>query len=259
MPSLANRNDHSGRSVSACQRAFNHIRSRHAFPAPSQPPAASQNMSTVPKPRKRPSASDLSTPSHVPTGFSSFPSVNNPPPAHGLPAVSLSPGRKAGKKRGRPSKAEHELRAAEAAARGETYPPPKKIRAPKAPIEHGESTATTGASGDGEAPGGSGASEAMKSPPNLKPQIEPQSALVATANAANQMGESSAPGTQDAQPSASESLLADLQEHAAQTDTKATEATQQQSTGQASAAQVETYPTRQNEPYQTPYQQTSGV
>lgn len=38
---------------------------------------------------------------------------------------------KKGKKRGRPSKAEYEERAALAAARGEVYPPPKKLKAPK--------------------------------------------------------------------------------------------------------------------------------
>ena len=39
------------------------------------------------------------------------------------------------KKRGRPSKAEHELRVAEAAARGEVYPPPKKAKTPRQSTE----------------------------------------------------------------------------------------------------------------------------
>ena len=47
------------------------------------------------------------------------------------------PTRESRKKRGRPSKAEQELRAAEAAARGESYPPLKKTRTPRLPVDQG--------------------------------------------------------------------------------------------------------------------------
>lgn len=39
------------------------------------------------------------------------------------------------KKRGRPSKAEQEIRAARAAERGEIYPPPKKVKTPRPSME----------------------------------------------------------------------------------------------------------------------------
>ena len=134
----------SGRPLSACQRAIGRLRERHNFPPLARPPGMPENIAPPPKQRKRQSAGDLSTPSQVATQFTSFPSVNNPSPGQGL----QSPGGKMGKKRGRPSKADHELRAMEAAARGEPYPPPKKARPPKPPADQGGLIATAGASGD---------------------------------------------------------------------------------------------------------------
>ena len=237
------------------------MRTRHGFAVPSRPPGAPETIIAPSKPpRKRPSASDLSMPNQVAPGFSSFPSVNNPSPAHGLPSAVQSPGIKPNKKRGRPSKAEHELRAAEAAARGEPYPPPKKVRAPKTPADQGDPTISVGAPGAGEAPGSSGAPGSRKSPPAMRELKDPQSTLEATANAANELGQSSqavVTETQPAEQGGSESLLAGLQEHAARADKKSTETnpTEQQ---QPTAA-VEPHPASHKEPYQTPYQQTSSV
>ena len=67
---------------------------------------------------------------------STFPSVNAPSPSGSL-AFPLIPGTSTGepprKKRGRPSKEEFDKRVAEAAQRGETYPPPSRKRKPPRP------------------------------------------------------------------------------------------------------------------------------
>ena len=225
------------------------------------------------KPRKRPTTSDLSTPSQPTPGFSSFPSVNNPSPAYGVPTAT-SPGGKAQKKRGRPSKAEHELRAAEAAARGEVYPPPKKIKTPKTPAEEGSiAAATAGTTSDSAVPGSTGSPEIKKRPPKPKIPKESKSGLEATASAASELSQISqapAPETQATGLDPSQSLLAGLQEHAARTEANPPEqeqsTTQAQTTSEAQptpqtehhhATQNEPYSSTQNEPYQTPYQPTN--
>ena len=244
--------------MSACQRAFTRIRSRHGFAAPPRPLGAPESTVPVAKPRKRPSAGDLSTPSHVAPGFSSFPSVNNPSPAHGLPSVIHSPGGRSQKKRGRPSKAEHELRAAEAAARGEPYPPPKKTRIPKVPADQGSSM-----TGEGGNFGASVPFESQRGTPKAILPHESQIALEAAAGAASDMGQPQQAPAMESQSEAlspSENLVAGLQEHAVRASTSPTEAkpTEEQLTPQVptstSTAQVEPFPRTQNEPYQTPYQ-----
>lgn len=70
---------------------------------------------------------------------SDFSSVNAPYSSQYLPApASMSEPQR--KKRGRPSKAEHEIRVAEYAARGETYPAPRKSKTPR---QSGEGLAPT--------------------------------------------------------------------------------------------------------------------
>ena len=222
----------------------------------------------VPKPRKRPSAGDLSTPSHVAPGFSSFPSVNHPSPAHGLPSVTHSPGGKSQKKRGRPSKAEHELRAAEAAARGEPYPPPKKIRTPSPPVDLGSSMVSMDAPSEGGSLGAFVYPGTPKGTPKAILSHESQTAFEAPAGTANEIGHLPQAPAAESQNKAllpSENLLAGLQEHAVHADTNATEAKLSEEKPTAlvptstSTAQVETFARTQNEPYKTPYQQISSV
>ncbi|KAL8794888.1 MAG: hypothetical protein Q9195_002600 [Heterodermia aff. obscurata] len=259
-----------GRSLSACQRAFTRLRSRQGFLAPMRPPGAPEQQTLpLPKPRKRTPAGDLSTPSHATTpGFSSFPSVNSPSPAHGLPNVTTVGG-KLQKKRGRPSKAEFDLKVAEAAARGEVYPPPKKIKTPKTPAEEGGAAAILGAPDDGGLPSNPTLFDVKKGTPKVKTAKVPQSALEATASAANALGQSSGavgPDTQSTEIAPPESHSASRQEHPAQSETSPNEQQQQQQQQQPTqqgeplpTAQNESFPTTQNEPYQTPYQQASSA
>lgn len=248
-------NSCAGRSLSACQRAFTRLRTRQGFLAPMRPPGAPEQQSLpLPKPRKRTSAGDLSTPSHATPGFSSFPSVNSPNPAHGLPNVT-NVGGKLQKKRGRPSKAEYDLKVAEAAARGEVYPPPKKIKTPKTPADEGVAPTILGAPDDAGLPSNSTLSEVKKGTPKAKAAKAPQTTLEATASAANALGQSSraaGPETQSTEMGPPENLSASLQEHAAQAETNPNE--QQKPT-----AQGEPFPTAQKESYQTPYQQASSA
>ena len=260
-----------GRSLSACQRAFTRLRSRQGFLAPMRPPGAPEQQSLpLPKPRKRTSAGDLSTPSNTTPGFSSFPSVNSPSPAHGLPNVTTGGG-KLQKKRGRPSKAEYDLKVAEAAARGEVYPPPKKIKTPKTPADEAVAAAILGAPDDGGLPSNSTPFDVKKTTPKTKAANAPQTALEATASAANALGQSSraaGPETQSTEMAPPESRSPRTQEHTAQSETNPNE--QQQSTPQGEPlpkaqnepfpkAQNDPFPKAQNEPYQTPYQQASSA
>ena len=59
-----------------------------------------------------------------------FPSVNG-----GQEHLQLGEDGRPKKKRGRPSKEEHEQRVAEAALRGEVYPPPKKAKTPRPSLD----------------------------------------------------------------------------------------------------------------------------
>lgn len=261
LSSWADMNAYVGRSLSACQRAFTRLRTRQEMGAAMRPQGAPEQFLPLSRPKKRTSAGDLSTPSHPAPGFSSFPSVNNPSPAHGLPSNVSTPGGKPQKKRGRPSKAEYELKVAEAAARGEVYPPPKKIKTPKTAGEEGASLIATGAQDEGSAPSNPAPSETRKRLPKAKAPKEHQPTLQATANAANALGQQSEVPvleTQSTEPGHSESLLAGLQEHAARTETNPTDQQQEQQE-QQHPSQIQPFPTTQNEPYQTPYQQTSSV
>ncbi len=179
---------------------------------------------------------------------STFPSVNAPSPS-GSFAFQAVPGTSTGepprKKRGRPSKEEFDKRVAEAAQRGETYPPPRKRKPPRPSTEsivHDPLSLPgpdeTGAAIEGE--GSAGKKKARKPkaiptvsepPPNVtEGHLVPESTntnrvLEATASAADHMqiimGEptrSTIPETQASDFPAREGLLAGMREHAARSE-----------------------------------------
>lgn len=136
------------------------------------------------------------------------------------------------KKRGRPSKAEHEAKVAEAAARGEEYQPPlKRKKTPRQSLQGAlnagiatPGTAEAGAAGEGSI-GKKNARKPKTAPKEASsPALEPTArslALKATAHAANQMQneeetpvKSTIPETQASEVEARESFLAEMREHA---------------------------------------------
>lgn len=152
-----------------------------------------------------------------------------------------------GKKRGRPSKAEYEVKAREAAERGEPWPPPKKIKTPRPSIEGGNLldeaiNDRSGAAGTGDGAADLSASPGTKKKVPRKPkaaqsgpmEVPPRTssvaasrslALEAAASAAEQMQIEypKGPETQASDFAASESLVAGMQAQAAQMDTKLNE------------------------------------
>ncbi|KAF1961278.1 hypothetical protein CC80DRAFT_577605 [Byssothecium circinans] len=124
-----------GRSLRSCQMAYSEIAATYSTadyrrpPAPLPPPIMHPGAAELPK--KRPHQPETSTP---------IGRLLQPRPPHSYPgefvgggpayATAMSPvGEPANKKkRGRPTKAEAQQRAQEAAARGEVYPPPRKAR-----------------------------------------------------------------------------------------------------------------------------------
>ena len=116
--------------------------------APSIPP----QVPAAPKPKRKRPSSDLMQPlkgemslqPHQQYQFAPINDPNNPATFQPAPFPQGEASDKAGKKRGRPSKAERELREAEAAARGEVYQPTK--RKPKTPRPSAEGAA--GAEGE---------------------------------------------------------------------------------------------------------------
>lgn len=80
--------------------------------------------------------------------------------------LQMTPGSEAGqpprKKRGRPSRAEIEARAAAAAARGEPYPPVKTPRTPKAAKKAGRASVGAGAAADASDPAVAAAGSVVK-------------------------------------------------------------------------------------------------
>ena len=93
------------------------------------------------------------------------------------------------KKRGRPSKAEQEIRAARAAERGEIYPPPKKVKTPRPSVEGGAPVAvmTTPPTTEAPSPGMSSTDKRKRGRPG---KVQPEASklsLEATAHAVEQM------------------------------------------------------------------------
>jgi len=199
------------------------------YPASYQPAGRPDYQAPPPKPKKRPvPSSDVSTTADrtIQPRVSSFAAVNDPNDHPAFPSTPASTGEPPPnkKKRGRPSKAEHEIRAVEAAARGEPYPPPKKTRTPRHSAEGAAPTAnifTPILAG----PGGVGESSTGRKP--ARPKRPKQAAarnpsLEATAHAADQMrteiGEdigSTVPETQPPTQLGPGNLIIELQEHAA--------------------------------------------
>ena len=136
------------------------------------------------------------------------------------------------KKRGRPSKAEHEIRAAQAAERGEIYPPPKKFKTPRPSIEGGAPVAvmTTPLTTEALSPGTTSSDKKKRrGRPKQHPEVSKLS-LEATAHAVEQMQaeagevpEQSVPETQAPEYTSPYHTLAEMQEYADREDTRMTE------------------------------------
>ncbi len=237
--------------MSACQKAYEHLLSNPSTHFPiSLRPTVNPEPKGTPKQRKRqyPSGDGpMAVDRIIQPRISDFSSVNEPfhPPAAAPPAAG--PGEPPKKKRGRPSKAEYEIRMAEYAARGEPLPPPRKPKTPKRSTERHAPTATMFT----PTPGGTGEGGSLMTPtavdagsvagthPAARPPPRPDTAdpgtrnlaLEATALAAEQTRPASGPTTEPAADSKAgvqtdhlegapelgphEALMAQMQEHAA--------------------------------------------
>ncbi|KAL8705011.1 MAG: hypothetical protein Q9201_001856 [Fulgogasparrea decipioides] len=105
---------------------------------PLQPLAPVPQPSPSTKSRKRPAATgepSLGPNRELQPRTPGFATVNEPIESTAYPIGLAESGDQRKKKRGRPSKAEAELKAAEFAARGQPYPPPRKSKNPKPPSE----------------------------------------------------------------------------------------------------------------------------
>ncbi|KAL8782876.1 MAG: hypothetical protein Q9213_005053 [Squamulea squamosa] len=168
-----------GRSVSACQKAFDSLYAR-VFQIPLQPLGPAPLPSPSARQRKRPAAigeGPIGLNRELQPRGPGFATVNEPPELTAYPPGLADPGDQRKKKRGRPSKAEVEIKAAEYAARGEPYPPPRKSKNPKLSLEGASPASTMGPSimftPVTMGPGGSeGASSGKKRATKAKPQQE---------------------------------------------------------------------------------------
>ncbi|KAL8879974.1 MAG: hypothetical protein Q9198_002523 [Flavoplaca austrocitrina] len=137
-----------GRSVTACQKAFDSLYAR-VFQIPLQPLGPAPLPSPSPRQRRRPvatAANPMTLSRELQPRGSGFATINDPPETTAYPVALADPGDQRKKKRGRPSKAEVEIKAAEYAARGEPYPPPRKPKNPKLSMEGGTTTGSMGSS-----------------------------------------------------------------------------------------------------------------
>ena len=184
---------------------------------------------------------------------STFPSVNAPSPSGSL-AFQTVPGTSTGepprKKRGRPSKEEFDKRVAEAAQRGETYPPPSRKRKPPRPSMEGianDPVSTPGTNESAAAIEGEGSASKKKARKpkaslamnevlsnvaegRLVPESTDSKAFQATASPADRMQgvmneptRSTIPETQASGFPAGESLLEGMREHAARAEPETTQ------------------------------------
>ncbi|KAL8872672.1 MAG: hypothetical protein Q9174_001735 [Haloplaca sp. 1 TL-2023] len=135
-----------GRSVSQCQKAYESLLSR-MYQIPPQPlgpilqPSPSSALS-----RKRPTVggdSSMGPNRELQPRTPVFSTVNDPVESPAYPPGLTDSGDQRKKKRGRPSKAEAEVKAAEYAARGEPYPPPRKSKQSKTSAEGPTTMAST--------------------------------------------------------------------------------------------------------------------
>jgi len=199
------------------------------YPTSYQTLGRPEYQATPPKPRKRPVPSgDVSTTADrtIQPRVPSFAAINDPNDPSNFTSAPVGTGEppKKKKKRGRPSKAEHEIRAAEAAARGEPYPPPKKPRTPRPSAQGAVPTVnifTPVVAGPAEVVEGSTAKRSAR-PKKTKQGASRNTSLEATTNTVDQMqpefgaaSGSTAPETQAPSQLEPENLLVGLQEHAA--------------------------------------------
>lgn len=128
--------------MSACQKAYNHLlgltHPSTGYPVPYRPTNYAEQKPLMVKPKKRPYGSDgsMAVDRIIQPRTSEFSAVNEnyQSPLH--PAAPNPGGEPPKKKRGRPSKAEYEVRVAEYAARGEPYPAPRKSKASRHSTEN---------------------------------------------------------------------------------------------------------------------------
>lgn len=127
--------------MSACQKAYDHLLSLPhpptVYPVPYRPTNYAEPKPPMVKPKKRHYGSDgsMAVDRIIQPRTSEFSAVNETyhSPLH--PAAPSPGGEPLKKKRGRPSKAEYEVRVAEYAARGEPYPAPRKSKASRRSTE----------------------------------------------------------------------------------------------------------------------------
>ena len=224
-------------------------------PALIPPPSSYERQTSVPKSRKRRPAhgEDLFTPTDGTNQSQRFATINTLGD-HAVSRAAASPFHSTGeppqKKRGRPNKEEHERRVREAAERGETYPPPKKIRTQRPSLEGTVEGVTTPSmthepfwsNQEAKKPQGAPASE------SLAPEIPVRtSSLEVIASAAGQTSTEIIEATRSTVTESSpsdfpprESLLTGMQEYAAIIDQAEPDA------GKTSAS-LETVPASQSE------------
>ena len=244
-----------GRSVSACMRAYDLLKKAAAGPSTFLPPAVSfEQQPPIAKPKKKRAApgEGPSAPADPTLQAQPFTTVNPPGNAsiYQPAPTPLQPtaGEQTQKKRGRPNKEEHERRVREAAQRGEVYPPPKKIKTARQSLE---SAAEGGAMLD-KTEDGSTSQKTAKKPQlslemaHLPPELPARTSSLeaSTIGATDQMHtrteelmKSTIPEPQTSDSLARESLLAGMQEHAAmatqaEQDTMEVESTPNQESGE---------------------------
>ncbi len=226
-----------GRSVAACENTFNLLTNRVSSmlaPGPPFVPAKGSPALLPPKPKKKRVSSGVSvsgTNGPIQPSQYTFAPINQTDPPSAYQYQPSTPGDtpdKAGKKRGRPTKAEYEARAAEAAARGEAWPPPKRHKKPS-----GEGAAMMEGTEAGELGTGSTSKKKARKPKTaptgpgasiLGTEGQGGFALQLGASAGDRMQidapegqvKSTIPETQYAESTAPESLIAEMHEHAAQ-------------------------------------------
>ena len=238
-------NGFSGRSAASCRNQYNLLTNRvSSVLAPSLPLQGPP----APKPKKKRPSGGASQPligeaSLQPQQYQ-FAPINEPSNPSAFQTAPFTPGEapeKSGKKRGRPSKAEHELRIAEAAARGEVYQPTK--RKPKTPrpstegVEGGDSADTPGSkkkakkqkyAAESMGPPGEPSAEGLMYQHTASPGDQMQ------VDTPERQPRSTIPETQTSDFVASESLLAGLKEQAAQSGAPPQSAPSQIETAQSS-------------------------
>ena len=241
-----------GRSAASCSNQFNLLTNRLSSVLA---PGSSNQAAVAPKPKKKRPSSGPGQPVPPdaplqPQQFQ-FAPINEASNPTAFQAVSLAPGEtpeKAGKKRGRPSKAERELREAEAAARGEVYQPTKRKKQTPRPSAEGVGVQSAG---EGEAEATPDSRKKSKKPKttSVAPMAPPmgvptqgEPGVPAAVGSGDQMQidtperpvTSTIPETQISEFQATESLLAGMREQAAQSEAPKTTAPSQIETAQSS-------------------------